>query len=54
MAQGDFTKQEAESCEEAVSEIMNAMPKRKVAEYLGHFNDVFLFLATCKRECPDE
>lgn len=54
MAQGEFTKQEAQETIETVKEIMDALSKRKQGEYLGHFNDVFLFLEAAKRNAPDE
>lgn len=52
MAQGEFTKQEAGETENAVTEIMKAMPKRIVMEYVGHFNDIFLFIAAAKKAAP--
>ena len=54
MAQGDFTKEEAQTTIEAFDEVFKALPKKKQAEYLGHANDIFLFLEACKRECPSE
>jgi hypothetical protein len=51
--QGKFCKGEAESCDKALNEIMDAMPPKKRMEYLGHFNDLFLFLAAAKRAAPD-
>jgi hypothetical protein len=54
MAQGEFTKQEAESTIEAVNEVMKAMPKSKIGAFLGHFNDIFLFLGAAKEAAPDE
>ena len=52
MAQGEFTKEEAQATIEAVNEIMKAMPKNKVGAFIGHFNDVFLFLEAAKRAAP--
>jgi hypothetical protein len=54
MAQGDFTKEEAQATIEAVDEMFKALPMRKQRDYLGHLNDIFLFLEVCKRECPEE
>jgi hypothetical protein len=54
MAQGDFTQEEAKATEEAFDQVFKALPKKKQAEYLGHANDIFLFLAACQRECPSE
>jgi len=53
MAQGDFTKQEATRALEAVSELFAAISKRKQMEYLGHLNDICLFLEAAKRATPD-
>ena len=54
MAQGDFTKEEAAATIEAFEEVFKALSKPKQGAYLGHANDIFLFLEACKRECPDE
>lgn len=53
MAQGEFTKEEAQETIEAVQEVMDGMSKKKV-EYIGHFNDIFLFLEAAKRAAPSE
>lgn len=50
MAQGDFTAEEAKACREALDEIMKAMPKSKALDFIGHFNDIFLFLSRCEKE----
>ena len=54
MAQGEFTKQEARASREALDEIMNGIPKTKAAEFVGHFNDLFLFISAAEREAPEE
>jgi len=54
MAQGDFTKEEAQATEDALKEVFEALPKRRRMEFIGHVNDIYLFLAACKRECPSE
>ena len=54
MAQGEFTKEEAKHVEETVVEIMEAMPKRKAADFVGHFNDIFLFISAAKGAAPSE
>lgn len=54
MTQGKFSKEECKSCEEALNEIMKAMPKNKVGEFVGHFNDLFLFLTAAKAAAPNE
>ncbi len=54
MAQGEFTKEEAKATEQAVDEVMRAMPKKKLGEFMGHFNDIFLFIAAAGRAAPSE
>lgn len=54
MAQGEFTKEEAQETIEAIQEVMDGMPKKKKMEYIGHFNDIFLFLDAAKRAAPPE
>ncbi len=54
MAQGDFTKEEATATEEAVKEMFDALPKRKQMDYLGHLNDIYLFLGAAKKAAPAE
>ena len=54
MAQGDFTKEEAKQTEEAFKEVFDSLPVRRRQAYIGHANDIFLFLAACQRERPSE
>ena len=54
MAQGEFTKEEADATGEAVDEMFKALPKKKQMDYLGHLNDILLFLGAAKRAAPDE
>lgn len=54
MAQGEFTKQEATETEKALREVMEAFPKKKLPEFIGHFNDIFLFINSAKHAAPDE
>lgn len=54
MTQGKFSKEEAASCREALDEIMKAFPKTKVGEFVGPFNDLFLFLKAAKEAAPLE
>jgi tRNA-splicing ligase RtcB len=44
MAQGKLTKQEAQHAKKCVDEIFTALPKSKRMNFIGHLNDVFLFL----------
>ncbi len=54
MSQGDFTKEEATATVEAVSEMHAALPKTKQMDYLGHLNDILLFLSAAKKVAPKE
>jgi hypothetical protein len=54
MAQGEFTKSEAAATKQAVEEIFEALPKTKRAGYIGHLNDVFLFLEAAERAAPEQ
>jgi hypothetical protein len=54
MAQGDFTQEEAQATIEAFDEVFKALPKKKMGEFIGHANDIFLFLEACKKQCPTE
>ena len=54
MAQGEFTKQEASRTKEAVDEMFEAIPKSKRMGYIGHLNDIFLFLLAAEKAAPDE
>lgn len=53
MAQGDFTKEEATFTEEAFKEVFKALPKTKQAAFIGHANDIYLFLAAAKEAAPE-
>ena len=54
MAQGEFTKEEATATEEAVDEMFKALSKAKQMDFLGHLNDIFLFLQAAKQKAPPE
>lgn len=54
MSQGEFTKEEAAETEKSVQEIMKAMPRKLSLEFIGHFNDIFLFLSAAKKAAPQE
>lgn len=54
MAQGEFTKEEATETDMAVKELMDAFPKKRLGEFLGHFNDIFLFIRAAKNAAPSE
>ncbi len=52
MAQGEFTKGEANETEISFEAIFKALTKRKQAEFFGHANDIYLFLAAAKTAAP--
>ena len=52
--QGKFTKEEAAFVTEAVDEMFKALPKTKQREYIGHLNDILLFLEEAKKVAPEE
>ena len=54
MAQGDFTKEEATETEKAVDELFKGLPKTKQMQFLGHLNDILLFLNAAKQAAPAE
>lgn len=54
MAIGQFTKEEATSVKEAVDEMFKALSRPKQREYLGHLNEIFLFIEAAGREAPTE
>lgn len=53
MAQGEFTKQEAKRTQEAVEELYDAIPKSRRLNYLGHLNDIFLFVGAAAKVAPE-
>jgi len=54
MAQGQFTKEEAAATVEAVEEVFKGLPKTKQGAFLGHLNDILLFLRAAKAAAPSE
>jgi len=52
MAQGEFTKEEARATLDAVCEIFAALPQVKRAKFIGHLNDVCLFIEAAKQAAP--
>jgi len=49
MAQGEFTKAEAKATRDAVEEMFKAIPKSRQALFIGHLNDVLLFIEAAGR-----
>lgn len=54
MAQGEFTKEEAKEIEGVFKEVFTALSKPKQREFLGHANDIWLFVAAAGRAAPTE
>ena len=54
MTQGKASKEEADASREALDEIMKGLSKNKVPEFIGHFNDIFLFIDAAKKVLPSE
>jgi len=54
MAQGEFTKEEADQTVIALKELFEAIPKSKILDFIGHINDVYLFIDAAKRNAPSE
>ena len=54
MAQGEFTKEEARETIDAVMEVLKALSKKKQIEFLGHANDIIMFLEAAGRAAPNE
>ncbi len=55
MAQGEFTKEEAQNTLDTVDDLFTTgIPKSKQMNYLGHLNDICLFLEAAKRAAPAE
>lgn len=54
MAQGEFTKEEAKEVTAIFKELFGSMSKPKIREFIGHANDIYLFLAAAERAAPTE
>lgn len=54
MAQGEFTQEEAQMVLDAVNDMFEAIPKSKRVQFLGHLNDISLFLEAAKSKAPNE
>jgi len=54
MAQGEFTKEEAQEMIQAVQELFNGLPKTKQPGFMGHLNDILLFLGVARKAAPPE
>lgn len=54
MAQGEFTKEEADETIKALDQLFKGLTKRKQMDFLGHLNDISLFIEAAKRNAPEE
>ena len=54
MAQGDFTKQEGQRVYEILNELFEGLPKTRRMEYLGHLNDIGLFIYAAIQHASEE
>lgn len=54
MAQGEFTKEECDATVTAVTEVFKALPKAKQRDFIGHMNDIYLFISAAKAIAPEE
>ena len=52
MAQGDFTKQEGRRVYEILGELFEGIPKTRRMNYIGHLNDVGLFITAAVEHAP--
>lgn len=54
MAQGQFTKEEADVAVECVKEILEQVPKTKRPGIIGELNDLYLFIGAAKQAAPSQ
>lgn len=54
MAQGEFTKEEAEETRKTFAEVYSALTKNKQVHFIGHANDIYLFLAAAQEAAPEQ
>lgn len=47
--QTDFTPERAKEIREAVEDMWGGLPKSKKAGYLGHLNDILLFIGAAEK-----
>jgi hypothetical protein len=52
--QGKFCKAEARETRAAVKELFEAIAKTKRSEFLGHLNDIYLFLNAAEAAAPEK
>ena len=49
-----FNKTEAKELKEVLNDIMKAMPKDKMMNFIGEFNDLFLFMDAVLTAAPEK
>jgi len=54
MTESRFTKQEAKRLSEVASELFDAIPKSKRMDFLGHLNDICLFIEAAERVAQEK
>ena len=54
MAQGEFTREEAQETMNAFMEVTGGLSKAKKIDFFGHINDIMLFLEAAKKAAPAE
>lgn len=54
MAQGEFTKVEAQQTTDTFKKVFDALTRQKQMDFLGHANDIYLFLDAAKRAAPEK
>lgn len=53
MAQGEFTEEEAQRIREVVEEMFKGIPKTRQIGYVGHLNDVLLFVSAAEKQMDE-
>ncbi len=51
---GDWTKQEAERARESAGEMWEAISRKKQLDFLGHLNEILVFIEEAKKHAPEE
>jgi len=54
MAQGEFTKQEADAIANAFEDIFEALPDTKQIDFMGLAKNIYAFLDAAKKAAPDK
>jgi len=54
MSQGRFTKEEAREVRKSFDELFESLSKNKKIEFIGHANDIYLFLDAAEKAAPAE